>query len=585
MGRRSAIFAACAGLALFSIPAESNYATSGMDVQSRLEAVREEPHLKLSSTLLQHLNEASRWCTSSNGTAALHALRGDLVGLLNASAEWHRARGSSPLIQRSLEDYSVDYETGKITGSSRYGNGSSSGGALGSDAALVSHRPGVPLEASGDDLPAPAVPTEITDPALLHLDVALLRDMVCLSLAAAIGGLLAASIDLPHSLGFILGGMLVGPSCMSLITRVVQTETLAQFGSIFMLFGHGLMYSHCYRSSPLPTEYRTNVTGGCIYLACFYASCLALVSFSGLTQGWVEGSTVAFALTLSSTSVVMETLSQTKLRDCPYGRMVMEMLAVQDLFVAPLLALPAVLSRGKNKGVSTATVLLLAIVYSIMLIAIVLIARQIMPQCMQMLSSPGRSLNPSLFTMAVTSYCLGLSLVCEWFDLSHEAGALIAGLVLVDSPHAQRTAQAIEPLASLFGGIYLASLGMIMSPVFLLDHLGPVMAYVAVIYLLKVLVITRVVRGLRFAAAAAMSTGVIMAQISEVSLFFIARAHQLGLVSRKNYLTVLAVTVTLLAVTPLASAVVTRVDRRHFEPTVAATRTSGKNVAGGVCPL
>jgi Kef-type K+ transport system membrane component KefB len=70
---------------------------------------------------------------------------------------------------------------------------------------------------------------------------------VVLCLATAVGGLLAAFVDLPHTLGYILGGMLVGPSCLGFIKQVVQTETLAQFGSIFMLFGHGLIYSQHYR--------------------------------------------------------------------------------------------------------------------------------------------------------------------------------------------------------------------------------------------------------------------------------------------------------------------------------------------------
>jgi len=80
-----------------------------------------------------------------------------------------------------------------------------------------------------------------------------------------------------------------------------------------------------------------------------------------------------------------------------------------------------------------------------------------------------------------------MSLLSEWLELSHEAGALFAGLVLMDTPHVQRAATAVEPLTSLFGGMYLASLGMIMSPTFLLNHLGLIMAYVMGIYLLKVM--------------------------------------------------------------------------------------------------
>ena len=107
---------------------------------------------------------------------------------------------------------------------------------------------------------------------------------------------------------------------------------------------------------------------------------------------------------------------------------------------------------------------------------------------------------------------LGMSLLSEWLELSHEAGALFAGLVLMDTPHVQRAAQAVEPLTALFGGMYLASLGMIMSPTFLLAHLGIIVVYVAVVYLLKVGVVSLVMRSFGFALPASLAAGVIMAQ-------------------------------------------------------------------------
>lgn len=59
----------------------------------------------------------------------------------------------------------------------------------------------------------------------------------------------------------------------------------------------------------------------------------------------------------------------------------------------------------------------------------VLVARWAVPRSMELLSDPERRLAPQLFTLAVVSYCLGLSLLSEWLELSHEAGALFAGLV------------------------------------------------------------------------------------------------------------------------------------------------------------
>lgn len=46
-----------------------------------------------------------------------------------------------------------------------------------------------------------------------------------------------------------------------------------------------------------------------------------------------------------------------------------------------------------------------------------------------------------------------------------QAGALLAGLILSDAKNISKAVAVIEPLTCLFGGMYLGSLGMILSPV------------------------------------------------------------------------------------------------------------------------
>jgi Kef-type K+ transport system membrane component KefB len=269
----------------------------------------------------------------------------------------------------------------------------------------------------------------------------------------------------------------------------------------------------------------------------------------------------------------MDTLVNTRLRETLYGTVVIEIMAVQDLFMAPLLAVPTALSHIAWQQ-SPLRLLQTFLFYAAGIVAVVVAARFAVPRFMQILSNPESSLAPQLFTLAISAYCLGFSLLFEWLELSHEAGALFAGLVLMDTPHVQKAAQAVEPLTSLFGGMYLASLGMIMSPTFLLNHLSVIMSYVIAIYILKVAVVTCVMRSFGFTVPAALSAGVVLAQVSEVSLFFIARSQQLGLVSRSAYLLMLATTVTLLAVAPLASNVVKRVDKREFSSLEAMPASS-----------
>ena len=74
-------------------------------------------------------------------------------------------------------------------------------------------------------------------------DFRLILDIATVLAAAAAGGLLAALLRQPVLLGYLLAGILVGPTGLGWIKEVVQVETLAQFGVTFLLFTLGVEFS------------------------------------------------------------------------------------------------------------------------------------------------------------------------------------------------------------------------------------------------------------------------------------------------------------------------------------------------------
>ena len=74
-------------------------------------------------------------------------------------------------------------------------------------------------------------------------DFRLIVDFVSVLAAAAAGGLLAALGRQPPLLGYLLGGMIVGPAGLGWIKELIQIETLAQFGVAFLLFALGVEFS------------------------------------------------------------------------------------------------------------------------------------------------------------------------------------------------------------------------------------------------------------------------------------------------------------------------------------------------------
>jgi hypothetical protein len=93
------------------------------------------------------------------------------------------------------------------------------------------------------------------DPAVLTFDAHLMLNIVKLAMTASLFGLAAVFLKLPPTAGFLLGGMLIGPSCLDLLGEIHQVQTLAQFGAIFLLFEQGLLYAQTYSDDPLPFDH------------------------------------------------------------------------------------------------------------------------------------------------------------------------------------------------------------------------------------------------------------------------------------------------------------------------------------------
>lgn len=129
------------------------------------------------------------------------------------------------------------------------------------------------------------LPANLADPAVLHADLRLLLDVVMLLFSATIGGILAAVINMPPIIGYIAGGIVVGPSGLGLIYTVVEVDTLAQFGSVFFLFAHGLEFS----LTDL-RQFQTVSVGGCLLATILTIVFLQIYSLaSGLVETPLEG--------------------------------------------------------------------------------------------------------------------------------------------------------------------------------------------------------------------------------------------------------------------------------------------------------
>jgi monovalent cation:H+ antiporter-2, CPA2 family len=376
---------------------------------------------------------------------------------------------------------------------------------------------------------------------LVQEDFRLILDLVTVLGAAAAGGLLAALFRQPVLLGYLLGGVIVGPSGLGLIKEVVQVETLAQFGVAFLLFALGVKFS----LSELRKVQNISLGGGSLQILLT----IAVTALISIGVGWVtstpQGIFLGAVLSLSSTAVVLKCLSESGESETPHAQVMLGMLVVQDLAVGLMLAILPTLDHAPSEiGVAIGWAL-----FKIALVGAGAIVGGVwvLPPLLRFLAWTE---SRELFLLGVVALCLGIALLTEHIGLSIEMGAFLAGLMIAEVEYADQTLAYVEPLRDIFATLFFAAIGMLIDPVFLWNHLELILGLVALVILGKFLIIAPIVRIFGYSWKTALIAGLGLAQIGEFSFVLVSAGQTLGLISRQVYLLVLGTTAVTLVVTP-----------------------------------
>ncbi|BAY18561.1 putative potassium/proton antiporter [Anabaenopsis circularis NIES-21] len=373
-------------------------------------------------------------------------------------------------------------------------------------------------------------------------DFRLIVDLVLVLGVAACGGLLASLLKQPVLLGYLIGGMVVGPAGLGLIKEVIQVETLAQFGVAFLLFALGVEFSF----AELKKVKAIALGGGGLQIA---LTILVTVLVCGVTGAWgslpAKGVFLGSILSLSSTAVVLKCLMERNETETPHGQVMLGILVVQDLALGLMLAvLPALHAPAEVIGVAVLTALVRIGLFAA---GAVVAGIWLIPPLLRLLA---RTESRELFLLGVVALCLGIALLTEYLGLSIEMGAFVAGLMISEVEYADQTLTYVEPLRDIFASLFFAAIGMLIDPMFLWQNLELILGLVALVFVGKFLIITPLVKLFRYPLKTALIAGLGLAQIGEFSFVLASEGQVLGLVSRRIYLLILGTTAVTLILTP-----------------------------------
>ena len=292
-------------------------------------------------------------------------------------------------------------------------------------------------------------------------DLAIYKEALLFLVTAGVVAPLFFRIRVSPVLGYLLAGVALGPFGLGrlarrapwldalALTNLESIGRLAAFGVVVLLFTVGLELSF----ERLKRMRRLVFAFG---LAQVVVSALALGAAAyALGQSPAAALMIGAALSLSSTAIVIPVLAEEKRLGALVGRFSFAALLFQDLAVAPLLVLAAMLAGGRVGNLGASLVLTLAPA-ALALAAVIVVGRLALRP---LFHSVAMTRSPEFFMAACLLVVLGSALTAAASGLSMALGAFAAGLLLAETEYRREIQVTIEPFKGLLLGLFFVSVG------------------------------------------------------------------------------------------------------------------------------
>ena len=402
-----------------------------------------------------------------------------------------------------------------------------------------------------------------------------------LLVAAVLAVVLFRMMQLPPMLGYLSVGVLIGPHALGLASNSAATETLAEFGVVFLMFSIGLEFS-----LPKLKSMRRNVFG----LGMAQVVLTILMTLGGgvllakllpqyVQMSWGSAFALGGALSMSSTAIVLKLLTERLELESEHGRRIIAILLFQDLAVVPLLILVPALA---HPGADLAEDLGMAALKAVFVLALLLSFGQVVLRRWFQIVVQRRS--HELFMLNLLLVTLGAAWITDIAGLSLALGAFIAGMLISETEFRLQVEEDIKPFRDVLLGLFFITVGMMLDMQLVFDNLLLVLGLVLIPFALKFGLIAALTRLFGASPGVAIRTGLGLAQGGEFGFVLLNEAGALKLVDPGLVQLILAAMVLSMLATPFiianADRIVLRLSSNEWMQqslalTSLATRTMG----------
>lgn len=282
------------------------------------------------------------------------------------------------------------------------------------------------------------------------LDHNLLINFIIFLSAAVISVPLFKRIGLGSVVGYLVGGTIIGPWGIGLITDVDSILHLSEFGVVLLLFLIGLEL----KPQRLWILRRPVFGLGGLQVILTSLTFFILLSLLGLEKR--QAIVISISISLSSTAFALQVLGEKNELNTTHGRSAFAILLFQDLAIIPIMATLSFLTESSSNPGSHGSIK--EILFPIgTIIAVILAGRFLARPLFKLVASSG---NHEIFTALSLLIVIGVSILMNQVGLSMALGSFLGGVILADSEYRHELESNLEPFKGLFLGLFFLAVGM-----------------------------------------------------------------------------------------------------------------------------
>ncbi|MDR2067540.1 MAG: cation:proton antiporter [Holosporaceae bacterium] len=338
-------------------------------------------------------------------------------------------------------------------------------------------------------------------------------------LCAVGSGMIFSSFGHTPILGYIIAGILLGPSCLKFIADRAVVEVFAEMGILFLLFTIGLGLSF----EKVKNIWKTSLTATLLSAILIYALVIAAGNFLDLSHTRVV--LITFCVTLSSTAVTVKSLENLKERDESIESSSFGILIAQDL--VSLLMVLIINFLGASAEIDYQSQRIVAVLlFAIGLIFYFSKYHRYIHRVTDFINK-----HENMLALIIFGFCLGFAVFTEVVGLSAPFGAFIAGLILGNSNMRDKVKSISSPIEEILLMTFFLSVGLLVDLIFVWNNFLLILTSLVFVTLGKTVINIFVLRFCRFPLKESFVISVLLANIGEFSFMLTYAANKIGLVN------------------------------------------------------